>query len=456
MKKTFHPLITAVALIAASLACAQEKPNILLILADDLGYADVGFHGSEDIPTPNIDRIAAEGVRCTDAYVTYPVCAPSRAGLITGRQPQRFGFERNPALDDTDPTIGLDRSEITLADYLKQAGYATGCIGKWHLGEHPSLRPNARGFDYYYGFTAGGHDYFPGEYAKDRAAGRKNAYNTPLLRNGEPVEETGYLTDILTREGLDFIRRNQEKPFFLFMSYNAPHTPLQASQEYLDRFKHIKDKKRRTYAAMVSALDDGTGALLDLIEELDLQEDTLIFFLSDNGGPTYTNASSNKPLRGTKSHLYEGGVRVPFAVAWPGTLPAGTVYRKPISSMDIMATALALAGVEPDPTRPLDGVNLIPYLTGQSDSTPHETLWWRKFDQEAFAIRHGNLKLVRFKSPEANLYDLGEDLTESNPLDEQQPEKAEELYARWTEIETEMIEPAFPSRRQHRNKNKDE
>lgn len=436
-------LICILAMAVSMAKAADVPPNILVILTDDQGYADVGFHGSPDIKTPYLDRLAAQGVQFSNAYVTYPVCSPSRAGLITGRIPQRFGHERNPAIAPDDPTVGMSLAEDTLADLLKKAGYRTGAIGKWHLGDHPVFHPNRRGFDFFYGFTAGGHEYFPAQYAEKRKVKKDHHYLTPLERNGEPVEETDYLTDVLSREALSFIRENREQPFFLYLAYNAPHTPLQASEKYLARFKNIEDPKRRTYAAMISAVDDGVGEIMELLDELSLNERTLVFFLSDNGGPTYANASNNKPLRGAKSSLFDGGVHVPFVLRWIGVLDAEQVYESPVSSMDIAATSVALADVSPSAERPLDGVNLIPYLTGENGGHPHEMLYWRKFDQDRYAVRCGDLKLTQEKGPKPVLADLSKDIGEKNNLSEKYPEKVQEMKRLWDELNKEMVEPAF-------------
>ena len=285
---------------------AQEKktfPNVILILADDLGYADVGFNGCTDIPTPNIDKIAEAGVTFTNGYVSYCVCGPSRAGLITGRYQDRFGFSRNPLFAPNDPEMGLPLSEETLADALGRAGYNSLAIGKWHLGAHESLHPLKRGFTDFYGFLSGGHRYFPEEITLEdpyEAESQFDGYKTKLLRNHERVGLDEYLTDALSKEAVSYIERNENTPFFIYLAYNAPHTPLQATEKYLSRFDHIKDKKRKTYAAMVSAVDDGVGMVLSKLEELNLDENTIVIFLSDNGGPEHKNASDNGILRGKK------------------------------------------------------------------------------------------------------------------------------------------------------------
>jgi arylsulfatase A-like enzyme len=420
-----------------------DRPNIILILTDDQGYADVGFNGSRDIPTPGIDRIAQNGVVFKAGYVSYAVCGPSRAGLITGRYQDRFGFSRNPLLAPRDSTMGLPLSEETMGDVLKKADYKTGVFGKWHLGAHPSLTPNRRGFDEFYGFLEGGHRYFPEDWTiedESQTKSQYDGYRTKLSRNGKPEVETEYLTDALSREGLNFVKANQEVPFFLFLSYNAPHAPLQATEKYLSRFEHIADTRRKTYAAMVSAVDDGVGALMDLLAELDLEENTLVFFLSDNGGPTKDNASDNRPLRGFKSDFFEGGVRVPFAVQWKGQIPEGKHYDHPVISLDIFATASAVANVRPK--NQLDGVNLVPYLTGQNSNPPHQALYWRNFDRNRLAIRTADSKMILEQDADY-LFDIQTDLSETTNLITANPTRKEKLaehIEKWKKL---LMDPAF-------------
>jgi len=288
MNRVILSLVFLVCLTGAAHAAVSEKPNLIVIMADDLGYADVGFNGCKDIPTPNIDKIAISGVRCTSGYVTYSVCSPSRAGFITGRYPQRFGYERNAQYKPDDPNMGLPLDEVTIARSLGKVGYTSMVIGKWHLGAHPSLHPLNRGFDEFYGHLGGGHRYMPEDLTlRDsyKAKDEGESYITWILRGHEPVKPRKYLTDEFSDEAVSFVKRHKDENFFLFLSYNAPHTPLQATEKYLSRFPDIKDKKRKTYAAMVSAVDDGVGMLLDKLDELKLTEDTIVFFLSDNGGP---------------------------------------------------------------------------------------------------------------------------------------------------------------------------
>ena len=423
---------------------ASQRPNLIIILTDDQGYADVGFNGCQDIPTPHIDRIAHEGVRFTNGYVTYPVCSPSRAGMITGRYQGRFGYRRNPTLNPFDENAGLPLEEENFAEILKKVGFHTGYVGKWHLGTHPKFRPNVRGFDEFYGFVAGGHRYFPEDlvYQTIEDVDRRGGwYNTKLLRNEERVETDEYLTDELSDEAVDFIVKNHEKPFFLFLSYNAPHTPMQASQKYLDRFDHISDRLRRIYAAMVSAVDDGVGRVLDTLDDLELNEETLVFFLSDNGGAS-NNGSRNTPLRANKGTIYEGGMRVPFAFRWTGAIPSGIDYHHPISSMDMLGTMVGLTGVGIAEDRPLDGVDLIPYLTGKKSGPPHDILFWQMFDKDHSVIRSGNDKYIDLsKANKVELYDLSNDKEEQNDIVEKQAEKAKKLQ-RQLDAWTQQLEPA--------------
>ncbi len=436
------------ALLAAALAPAgalaegpPARPNVVAILADDLGYADVGFQGCKDIPTPHIDSLARSGVRCTSGYVSGPYCSPTRAGLLTGRYQQRFGHEFNPG---NGPDAGLPLSETTIADRLKAAGYVTGLVGKWHLGNAPKFHPQKRGFDEFFGFLGGAHPYLPGRGA-------------PIYRGTEVVHEKEYLTDAFAREAVAFIDRHKAKPFFLYLAFNAVHTPMQATEPRLKRFEAIAEKPRRTYAAMTAAMDEAVGRVLGKLRSAGLEEDTLIFFFSDNGGPTMRgttiNASRNTPLRGSKRTTLEGGIRVPFVVRWKGKLPAGKVYDLPVIQLDVLPTALAAAGVAVRPEWQLDGVDLLPYLGGRNGSPPHETLYWRLGQQTA--IRRGDWKLVRYDSTvdgepgrvtPARLYDLARDVGEANDLAAKQPERARELEAAWRKWSDQLARPRWGAR----------
>ncbi|MCX8038235.1 MAG: sulfatase-like hydrolase/transferase [Candidatus Sumerlaeia bacterium] len=415
---------------------AGSKPNIIVILTDDQGYGDVGYQGLKDVPTPNMDSIARNGVQFTDGHVSCPVCSPTRAGLMTGRYQHRFGHEFNPGPpNNAEPEFGLPLSQITLADLLKQAGYATGMVGKWHLGLQPQFHPLKRGFDEYFGFLHGAHDYLDAK--RDPA--------NLILRGTEPVDEKEYLTDAFTREAVAFIEKHKSRPFFLYLTYNAIHTPMQAVQKYLDRFKDVAVKNRQIHNAMLSALDDGIGAVLAKLREAGIEENTLVFFLSDNGGPTPTNTSSNAPLRGYKGQLYEGGHRVPFALQWKAKIKGGQVVGELVSALDILPTALAAAGADIPRDRPMDGVNLLPYLLGEKTGAPHEVLVWRQGDRRA--VRKGHWKWIEGETTETELYDLSKDISESNNLAAQHPEKVKELAAAFEKWNAEMVPPLWKTQR---------
>jgi arylsulfatase A-like enzyme len=420
---------------------AEEKPNIIVIIVDDMGYADVGFNGCQDIPTPNIDSIAQNGVRFTNAYVSHPFCAPTRAGILTGRYQQRFGFEYNPRFDFKDEISGLPEGEITLAQILRGAGYYCGLIGKWHLGAHEKFHPLKKGFDEFFGFRGGGHDYFKSHEKLDAPM-----YQLPLEDGyGKWLPLKGYLTFLLAEEAVRFIKRNCNRRFFLYLAFNAPHTPLQAPEEYVQKFSHIDDKRRKMYAAMVSALDDAIGEVLKTLREENLEEKTLIFFISDNGGPVgaASNGSSNGPLRDGKGSLYEGGIRVPFAIQWKGKLPSGKVYTKTVISLDIFSTAIAAAGIVPPKDRKIDGVNLLPYLTADQEKQPHEYLFWRVGGGKWLAIRDERFKLHK-KGDSVELYDLQDDVGEQNNLASKLPKIVQRLSEVLDGWNSELKSPVFP------------
>jgi len=449
---------------------ARRKPNIVILFADDLGYGELGCQGNREIPTPHIDSIAANGVRFTDGYVTAPYCSPSRAGMMSGRYQHRFGYTVNVMPHVKGGTAhGLPRSETTLGEYLKDCGYATGAIGKWHLGASDELNPVNNGFDYFFGFAHEGHYFVPKPYKgvttllrkkplPDGARGRwtspdgKLMYHdilgneplydlhNPIRRGLDVVDEPRYLTDAFTDEAAGFIKKNKDRPFLLYLAYSAVHSPLQGADKYMKKMGGIKDIHRRIFAAMLSNLDDSIGAVLKTIRQCKLEEDTLIFFLSDNGGPTKELTSSNLPLRGGKGSLCEGGVRVPFMVQWKGVLERGEVYRKPVISLDIYATAAAAAG-RPGPAGKLDGVDLIPYLTGKTKVPPHRQLYWRR--RQSVAFRAGDWKLLKEQprgrsKPPWRLYNLATDISESKDLSADRPGKLKELLARCRSFERQL------------------
>jgi arylsulfatase A-like enzyme len=400
----------------------------------------VGFNGSKDIPTPHLDALARSGVRCTSGYVTHPFCSPTRAALLTGRYQQRFGHEYNPVYDPLDKTEGLPLTERLLPQFMKEAGYKTGWIGKWHLGASPAHTPWARGFTETFGFIGGGHRYL-GWKPNERQ------YTLALTRDGKPVEVTEPLTTRCGDEASAFVKRHSSEPWFLYLAFNAPHSPHEPTPERLERFAAIQNPQRRKYAAQVSLMDDAIGAVLGSLSETKQTARTLVFFFSDNGGPIKQgggNGSSNRPLRGGKGDVYEGGVHVPFVVSWPGKVPAGEDYEAPVSSLDAFATSLALAGVPMPTDRKFDGLNIVPFLTGEKKSTPRGLLFWRAGVGARHAIREGNWKLVRARNRPAELYDLATDLAETRDLAAARPEVAARLTARLDAWDKELSPPAFP------------
>jgi arylsulfatase A-like enzyme len=392
------------------------QPNIVVILADDLGYADLGFQGSEEIMTPNLDQLRASGVLFSDAHVTASVCSPSRAGMMTGRYQQQFGHEPNCP----PPEFGMNLQEKTIADALKPLGYRTGLIGKWHLGDQDRFYPTERGFDYFCGLREGSRSYFYEETTDDKPGSPK-----AIEINGKPVKFDGYLTDYFSGKAVAFIDdQSADKPFFLFLSYTAPHAPMHATEEDKQRFVHIENEKRRTYAAMVWAMDRGVGQVLDTLDEKGFRENTLVFFLSDNGGPINHNASCNLPLNGEKGIKFEGGIRVPFVMSWPSRLPMGGNYDAMVSSLDILPTVLTAAGGQPDYTH-LEGRDLLPFVLEIDKGIPHQNLYWHK---EWFsAMRDGDWKLIYIQDFGYALYNLKDDLGEKNNVAKMHPERLEQM-----------------------------
>jgi arylsulfatase A-like enzyme len=420
----------------ARLALTAAPPNIVLIVADDLGYGDVSFQGSTQIQTPNIDALAHSGARFTQGYVSAPVCSPSRAGMLTGRNQVRFGYDNN--LDDKTPGFdpdfaGLNVKERTIADRLKAEGYVTGVIGKWHLGARPQFHPLQRGFDEFWGFLGGGHSYFPT--TKD---GKPEA---DLECNYTPVGPITYLTDDIGTQAADFIQRHRQAPFFLYVAFNAPHSPMQAIEADLHTFAFIQDVKRRTYCAMVHRLDVNLGRIVEAVARAGLTTNTLIAFLSDNGGPVDQNASLNAPLNGQKGILLEGGMRVPFVMSWPGQVPGGTVFTNAVSSLDFTPTFLAAAGKPVGKADGLDGVNLLPYLRGENSAPPHDTLLWR-FTISA-AIRDGDWKLVRLPDRLPLLFNLKTDTSEQHDVALENLDRTRDMMQRLGQWDVRLPHPMF-------------
>lgn len=470
------------------------KPNIIVILADDLGYSDVSSYEGGRFATPNIDRIGRSGVRFTDGYATAPVCAPSRAGLMTGRYQERFGFEYNggPAQRDATQGLGLAVGEATLADLLKADGYHTGLIGKWHLGSQEQFYPTHRGFDEFVGFLPGETSYIdpsePGVHVAYGPLGDEASKRSATARSADPDADLGggrrakriadtfrrgrlnqiveggdrrivhnekeYLTDYFGGRAVDFIRRRSAsgEPYFLYLAFNAPHSPHMATAKYYDRFAYIKDHQLRVYAAMIAALDDAVGGVLDAVDASGAASRTLIVFASDNGCAAYwPGLCPCAPLRGGKLSYYEGGIRVPFLMRWPGHIPAGLVYREPVSLLDVLPTSVAAAGAALPKDRTYDGVNLLPYLTGEKRNAPHDMLAWRRLP--LYAIRQGDWKLWESANDRSGqygdyklLFDLGKDLDETTDLSDRYPQKVTELESSLHEWAKMMADPAWPSR----------
>ncbi|MEP6668820.1 MAG: sulfatase-like hydrolase/transferase [Chthoniobacter sp.] len=445
----YHSLVAfaLTCLVTAAHAADAKKPNILVIVADDLGYGELSMQGfTPQIPTPNVDALAKGGVRFTSGYVSGTYCSPTRAGLMTGRYQQRFGHEFNPGpAEAAVPNFGLPLEEETIGDRLKAAGYTTGWFGKSHLGYQPPYHPLKRGFDEYFGFLGGMHDYL------DAAADPHN----PILKGTEPVNNIGYTTEAFGEQAVNFIEKHKAEPWLCYLAFNAVHAPLESTEKYLSRFSNIDDKKRRTFAAMLSAMDDTVGTVMAKLKATGQEENTLIFFISDNGGPTAQTTSGNGPLRGFKAQTWEGGIRVAWAMRWKGHIPAEQVDDRPVIQLDILPTALAAAGVPVPPEWKLDGVNLLPYVTGEKKEPPHEALYWR-FGQQ-IAIRKGDWKLVKAPgggaeagekavvatTQGAQLYNLAKDIGEQTNLADQEPARVKELAAAWDEWNKANVPPKW-------------
>ena len=453
MQKTmFHfSFILFAWLNAASVALAAESrpPNIVFVLVDDLGYADLGCQGAKDIRTPHIDRLAREGLRFTDFYANAPVCTPTRCAFITGRWQQRVGFEwamgftaeqsRRVAgkwVDEPDKlALGLPVSETSVATMLKGAGYATGAFGKWHLGYRPEFNPVRHGFDEYFGVLLGHADYYRHHYFD----------GTPCLHEGEqPVKAEGYLTDLLNRRATEFIRKNAQRPFFLYVPHLAVHFPFQPPDrpEPTVTKANAYDGSRAIYAQMVEKIDEGVGMMLAELARQGVLDNTLFVLSSDNGGERY---SDNSPLFHHKQTLWEGGIRVPCLMRWPAKLPSGKVVSQAAITMDLTATFLAAAGAKVSPARPLDGINLLPILTGALPPV-ERTLGWRiqHLGRHQKALRHGDWKFIE-DAGVGQLFNLAQDIGERRDLSIQQPQKLAELKRRLADWEADLAkgEPAF-------------
>jgi arylsulfatase A-like enzyme len=469
----------------------SRGPNVILILADDLSRNELSCYGGRDVATPHIDQLAAEGVRFQEAYVTAPICAPSRASLLTGRVNNRFGFEHQPQARyprnrmeyfafryfiDTDqwqvaPQFafpdaasiaqqGIPPGEILLPEIFQAVGYKTAMFGKWHLGAGQPFTPNARGFDTFYGFYEAFSLFADSTHPdivnarldefSDKHIWSKGRDGTCAIRdNGKEVQDTGYFTFTIAQKACDFIRKNQEQPFFLYLPFNAPHTPFQAPKAYYDRFSHVQNHTRRVYLAMIAALDDAVGQVMSCLAEQGLEENTLVWFSSDNGGATYTTASWNDPLKGGKLSNWEGGLQVPFIWKWKGQIHDGQVFDLPVSLMDVFVTSLVAAGITPPKDRALDGVDLKPWLSENKPVlSPHPMLCWKSAQNKA--IRQGDFKLIIDETTQTfQLYHLRTDPEEKINLVGQEPDLVKALWEAYQQWEKDMQPPLWPGIMDH-------
>ncbi|MEZ5402249.1 MAG: sulfatase-like hydrolase/transferase [Bryobacteraceae bacterium] len=446
MPLTRRQLLAAATPAAASAfqaAPARPRPNIVVLMTDDQGAHDLGCYGAGDLRTPNIDALAANGARFTNWYSNAPVCAPSRGSLMTGRYPARAGIPSNGA--------ALKPEQLTTARILKNAGYRTGLIGKWHLGDTPESSPNAHGFDYFYGFLPGCVDFYSHRYYWGESGRGRTVNFHSLFRNNDEIFEDGeYLTDRVAAEAAGFIRRNWTDPFFLTVTFNAPHYPMHAPRRYLERFPNLAPE-RRTYAAMLAAVDDAVGGIRAELSRNRLLENTLIFYIADNGATTEpraglnqepATAGDNSPYRGFKFSLFDGGMHVPGIMSWPGQIPSGRTIGEIAMTMDILPTACAAAGVAPPEGHKIDGSNILP-LAAEGAPSPHEAIFWENNGQ--LAARMGKWKLVLKGNPygrtpgekkplsgedEVFLSDLEADPGEAKNLHRLHPNIVDELTSR--------------------------
>lgn len=436
---------------ASNSAASAAKPNILLIISDDAGYHDFGFHGSKVMKTPALDKLASESILFEQAYVTAAVCGPSRAGLLTGKYQQKFGFEENNVPGYMSPSgktglaMGLPLEQKTMANYFKELGYSTSLIGKWHQGDHDDYHPLKRGFDNFYGFRTGARSYF--SYSAQELKTKTNERLEKGFKNYQ--EHEGYLTDKLAEATNQLIKESVEanKPFFSVLSLTAVHAPMEAKQQDLAQFPTLSGK-RKILAAMTLSMDQAISQVLTQLDKLGVANDTIVVFVNDNGGPTDQNASNNFPLSGTKANHLEGGIRVPMLLRWPSKIKTGKKYKHPVSTLDLLPTFIAAAQGNTD--EKLDGINLLPFVKGENNAKPHETLYWKK--ENRAAIRHHDWKLLRFPDRPAELYDLSNDISERNNLAAENPQLVKKLYKKLFAWELTLERPLWQLKREFEGK----
>ncbi len=418
----------------------QKRPNIIVFFVDDMGIGELGCYKKSDLRTPNIDKIAERGIRCTSGYVTAPSCGPSRAGILSGIHQSRFGYEVNPEKQFRN-SFGLKSDLPTLGNQLQKAGYKTGAFGKWDMGRKDKFDPLNRGFDFYYGHIIGARHYKPAP-----ISGKPHVVVT--RGHGKKVKETKYLTYQITDGAIEFLDSYGDDPFFMYIAYNAPHVPFEAPKAAIEANKHIKDTKRRTYAGMITALDNSVARIQAKLKSLSLEENTLIMFISDHGSPVSAKScigyvdGNNAPFRGGKGNLYEGGIRVPFIVQWTGGgLKQGVTYDRPVSTLDVMPTTMKLAGL--DYSEKLEGTDILPYLHGlKVGKDPTDAFYWRY--KTSRAVRQGDWKwIVDAKSKEKSLFNLAQDKEEKNNLIESNPEKSLALESLWEEWNKKNVAPSW-------------
>ncbi len=426
----------------------KTKPNIVFIFSDDAGYADFGFQGSKEMKTPNLDQLASEGMKFKQAYVTAAVCGPSRAGLITGKYQQRFGYEENNvpgymsncALEGDE--MGLPLNQKTMGDYMKDLGYKTAYFGKWHLGNADKYHPNKRGFDYFYGFRGGARSYY--EYNESNP----NSYHENWLEKNfkEYGESKKYFTDVLADDAIRYIEENKEGPFFVFLAFNAVHAPMHPDHPDLNEFPNLEGNRKKL-AAMNLSMDRAIGRLTNKISELGLDDNTIIIYTNDNGGPSDQNASNNAPLSGSKANHLEGGIRVPFLVKWPGVTKEKSEYDYPVSTLDLLPTFINAGGGDAKSVKEFDGVDLHPYISGQNIEQPHKALYWKK--ENRAAIRQGDWKLLRYPDRPAELFNIKNDIAELNNLAYQYPDKVRDMFKDLFEWELTLDRPLWQLKRMY-------